>query len=169
MALATVTTKQKTTPIANPKNTSIKTTKIPSKAKSAISSLLDPVVSPYDLLSVRIDGIDKKINSVEKNLLTEIKSTNTRIDATNARIDAVKTELLTEIKSTNTRIDATNARIDAVKTELLTEIKSTNTRIDSLEKSVNRGYVIVGIGIAMVGLITTFGFGFIGFLISKIN
>ena len=74
---------------------------------------------------------DRKIDSVEKNLLTEIKATNTRIEG-------VRTELLTEIKATNTRIEG-------VRTELLTEIKATNTRIDSLEKSMSRSFTVLTI------------------------
>ncbi len=129
MALATVTTKQKTTPIGNLKNTKIKAAK--TQAKSVVSSILNDTISPYDLLSERVSSLDRKIDSVEKNLLTEIKATNTRIEG-------VRTELLTEIKATNTRIDGLE--------------NSMNTRIDSLEKSMNRSFTMLTIVMAFVGI-----------------
>ncbi len=147
MALATVTTKQKTTPIGNPKNTKIKAAK--TQAKSVVSSILNDTISPYDLLSERVSSLDRKIDSVEKNLLTEIKATNTRIEG-------VRTELLTEIKTTNTRIDALDekltTRIDATNTRIDGLENSMNTRIDSLEKSMNRSFTMLTIVMAFVGI-----------------
>ncbi len=151
MALATVTTRQKTAPLGSPKNTKIKAPK--AQAKSVVSSLLAPTVSPYDFLSERITGIDIKIDATKNELSERITSVDKKIDLVeknlNTRIDALDEKLTTRIdgleKNMNTRIDATNIRIDGLE-------NSMNTRIDSLEKSMSRSFTMLTIVMAFVGI-----------------